>query len=296
MRKLLGIVGTLVLLAVAGNQPLPAFAASQQNGMQISPLRTRVSQKPGQTTAGEISVANHTGSTLDVVLTVERFKTTDEDYHYDFAENENADWVRLADTELSLNPGESRKVAYSLAIPADAPPGGYYFAIFAGTTKTQSSTSIQEIRRVASLVYLEVAGDLVHKTSLLGFDLPWLVTTSRIKISNRLANQGNTHEDIRLTQLIKPLIGRAPEPIYKQGLLLPSTIRKLETTATMPRLPGIYEVQMTFTPPTGPPKTFYQTILYMPPWFSLTLGFGIVILIGCKISKKLCRSNYKSTN
>lgn len=260
--------------------PCTAYAASDQKGLQIAPLRTRTAQQPGQATSGQISVKNSTAGNLTVALAVERFKTIDEDYHYDFSQGEHTDWVRLADSTVQLGVDEFKNVAYSLAVPADAAPGGYYFAIFAAATTGDGGTSIQETRRVASLIYLEVDGDLLRKVNLLGIDVPWFTTKPQVPVDSRLVNQGNTHVEAVLTSSVKPLIGYSREPTSQQGLILPGTVRRLTDTAKLSQLPGIYNVGIEYQNPEGKIQKFNQLVLYLPvwSWFVLVSPFILVFV------------------
>lgn len=277
---------TLLVIGMVFAHSLPVRAATP-TGLQIAPLRSKPSQNPGDTSTGQLTVTNNTPDSMIVTLSVERFKVTDEDYHYDFAPGEYTEWVRLADTKVTLESKANKQIAYSLAVPANAPPGGYYFAIFASTQNDASTTNFKEIKRVASLVYLEVSGQLDKKVNLLGFDTPWFLTHRTLNIDNRLANQGNTHVDARLKQTINPLLGHGPEAVQKDGLILPSTIRKLSSTVKTPWLPGIYLLQVQFSPPQGgPTQSFSQIIVYFPVWAWLVLALLAVAILFGIISKK----------
>lgn len=261
---------------------VPAYVArgaEEPKGLQIAPLRTRLAQKPGQVSTGQTTVTNRTREALTSALSVERFKTTDEDYHYDFSQGEHTDWVRLADSTVQLGVDEFKNVAYSLAVPADAAPGGYYFAIFAATTTGDGGTSIQETRRVASLIYLEVDGDLVRKVNLLGVDVPWFTTKPRVSVDSRLVNQGNTHVEAVLTSSVKPIIGYSREPTSQQGLILPGTVRRLTDTAKLSQFPGIYNVGIEYRSPEGTTQKFNQLVLYLPVWSWFVLASPFVLAL-----------------
>jgi hypothetical protein len=276
----------LVALLLLGSIFLPvhAHAETKLKGLQISPLRSRPVLRPGDTTTGQLSLTNNTDAASQVTVSVERFRVTDEDYHYDFAPGEHTDWVRLADTKIKLNKNENKKIAYSLAIPNDAPPGGYYFALFASTENDGSTASFKEVKRVASLIYLEVGGLLNKKVNLLGIDAPWFTTSRQLSIDSRIANQGNTHVQARLKQSIRPIVGPVPESIQKEGLILPGSIRKLRSTVKTPWWPGIYKLSVDYSPPQGgATESYRQILIYFPVWAwivcAILLLFGIIKFI-----------------
>ncbi len=287
MKKL--FAAALVWLLVMSISSLSA-APKPPTGLQIFPLRSRPTLSPGDTSTGKVTVKNDTDQLMSVDISVERFKVTDEDYNYSFSEDRNTEWVRIADKSLNLQKRESKEVAYSLAIPADASPGGYYFSIMASSQNQPSSTNFKEIRRVASLIYLEVSGDLTRQVNLLGFDSPWFVTQREVSIDTRLANQGNSHHSARTKQYFESIFGQQSSILQKDGLILPGTIRKLSSSLKAPWLPGIYQLAVEFSPPQGGQvQVKRQTILYLPVWswfVCLGLLVGLVILIN-KARKKL---------
>ena len=283
MRKSLVVLLLIVSICI----PAHAYAETKLKGLQVSPLRSRPALRPGDTSTGQLSLSNNTDSASLVTLSVERFRVTDEDYHYDFAPGEHTDWVRLADTKIQLNKNENKKVAYSLAIPNDAPPGGYYFAVFASTESSGSGSSFKEVKRVATLIYLEVGGLLSKKVNLLGIDAPWFTKSRQLRIDSRLANQGNTHVEARLKQSIRPLVGPVPESVQKEGLILPGSIRKLRSTVKTPWWPGIYKLSVDYSPPQGgKEESFHQILIYFPMWAWIVLATLIVILVRLVISKR----------
>ena len=240
-------------------------AQEQKDGLRVSPLRSRPVQKPGDTTSGELTISNHSGRTLEVSLDVERFKVVDEAYNYDFAPGEYTDWIRLADRSISLEDKATKKVAYSLAVPNNAPPGGYYFALFASSKNGSGQTSFVEVQRIASLVYLEVSGLIERKATMLGVDVAWLQTKHDVPMGTRISNQGNSHSEARIKQTIRPLIGKSSDELHT-GLVLPSTIRNIEKKIQLPWWPGIYRISSEFSPPQGGTQRVEHTVVYFPLW------------------------------
>ena len=205
------------------------------------------------------------------------------------------DWIRAVDKDIVLASGENRSIAYSLAVPANASPGGYYLAVIATTKDSTSSTDITVIKRVASMIYLEVSGNITRKTSLLTFEMPWLSTKRNIDIDLRIANEGNAHDRARIALSYQrwPL-GKASSQTQLEGLVLPATVRKIDGTTKLPNLPGLYKINATFAPPQGGNVQKTRYILVIPPWLAILLI--ILALAGVvfwnKLPKK--RRHYKN--
>ena len=281
--KKLAIVTLSLMIAVV---TLPATVqAATPKGLQIYPLRSRPAQRPGDTSASVVNIKNNTSGPQQVELSVERFKVTNENYDYDFSPGEHTDWIRLADKSLTLASGEAKGVAYSLAVPIDASPGGYYFAVFASIKNSGGTSNFTEVKRVASLIYLEVSGKVVKKVNLIGVDTPWFTINRTINADLRLNNQGNSHHPARIKQYFENLINQESPAVQKEGLILPGTIRKLSSKLEVPRMPGIYHLAVEFTPPQGgTTQSIRQNIVYFPVWSWFVSAF-LIYVIGSRLAK-----------
>lgn len=286
----------LPVTTVANYSRVQAAETKKNIGLRIAPLRSYPVQKPGETTAGSIKLSNLTGSSQNVSLSSEQFKTIGENYDYKFEPNSNVDWVRVVDKDILLAGGENRSIAYSLAVPAGASPGGYYLAIVATTKDEESSTDITVIKRVASIIYLEVSGDITRKTNLLAFELPWLSTKRSIDIDVRIANEGNSHDRSRVAVTYRRWpFGKESSPTLIERLTLPSTVRKINGTVELPGLPGIYKINVTFAPPQGGTTNKVRYVLVLPFWCVILLVMLAIsaILLWRKLPKN--KKRYKST-
>lgn len=284
MRRRRLIWGLLVttLVAVAGTGLLgTAKAANPAAGVQLKPLRSYPNQDPGQTTYASLTLTNLTDQTQTVSLSAERFKPADETYRYTFDEQEVSTWVSFTQPTIVLQPKQASVVNYALAVPADASPGGRYIALLASINPVTDNQKLNEIHRVASLVYLEINGDIVQRSQLVSLDSPsWSVTTN-LPATVRIANTGNSHyrarTDLSITRW--PTRLALGPPAQLEGLVLPGTVRQLPTKLWLGRSPGIYRLTATYTPPQGGTEQRSRLVIYLPPWFLVIVAaaglFGI---------------------
>lgn len=250
--------------------------AAPVSGLLISPLRSYPTLDPGATTSSSITLSNLTKDQQIIDLETELFTVVNENYDYNFVPSENASWVKFADTQVVLSPKQTLSVAYSLAVPADAAPGGHYFALIASTNAATSSSRLTEVRRLASLVYLQVNGILKKDSQLLSFEMPWFTSGRTVDIQAQLINKGNTHFRARLgVAATRQPFGRSIELTQAENLILPGTVRRIGGTVTLPNMPGLYKIVVIYAPPTGPVQTIRRTVLYIPLWLQL-----IVLAIG----------------
>ncbi len=252
------IVVMLLLLV-----PVPMHAQEAGGSIKLTPLRSRPTLSPGSTGTGEITVTNQATDSNAVSITVQRFNTINEVYDYAFKDDPTTEWIRFTEVKATVDAGQKVTLPYSVAVPANASPGGYYFAIFASVEPHSSDTSLREVKRVASLVYLEVSGDVVKKGAVASFDLPHVSFDQNVPLSVRLANQGNTHFDADVRFAVG---GTEQGGAAIKGLLLPGTVRRIDGSITLPRFPGIYKVTARYAGSDASSVTIAKTVVYIPVW------------------------------
>lgn len=266
------LFGAMIVTIGLGLMAAPmSVMAANDRGIQIAPLRTRPALRPGDTAPYSFTLTNHESDTKTVTLAVQRFKTVSESYDYAFNDDPSTDWVRLPETHVAIEAGQKVTLPYSVAVPLSASPGGHYFAIFASVESSDSDHSLREIKRVASLIYLEVEGEVSKKGALAGFNLPNLTFTQTVPLSVRLANQGNTHFDVDVRLAVG---GTVQENATLKGLLLPGTTRRFDGSIRLPKLPGVYNVTARYSASDTQAITTSRAVIYMPPWFVVVVTIG----------------------
>lgn len=272
-----GIVTALILL-------MPAVAgAKTPTGIQVSPLRSYPTQNPGTITSSSLTITNNTDTPQQILLTTETFHTTGEDYRYSFGSSVATNWVQFAEPVIDLAPKQSKVAKYTIVVPSDAAPGGKYLALMTTVAPPPDSKKITEVRRIASLVYLQVNGQVTKTSQLLSFDVPKLTSTPGFTAHVRINNSGNTHFQSRVGFYVQrwPFRSEGTYVTQLQGFVLPGTVRQLNTLVNLPRSPGIYRVTADYSPPQGGVNRISHTIIYLPLWFVIALVvflFGLLVL------------------
>lgn len=269
MRRLLSAIILATLL-------FPASAQAASESLRVLPLRSRPVVEPGQTVASTLQILNSGTEPLAIRLSAEKFAVTNEQYDYRFERGSESDWVRFPVTEFPLQPGEQREIAYSIAVPTNASPGGYYFSLFAAGEPTVTTDAIREVKRVASLVYLEIPGDLRRDGKVVDSSLVRLTLDRNVDYDVRLVNQGNVHYEVDARLKRQNILGGQSNDFQLTGLLLPGTIRKLQTQVTLPTFPGLYKVSGTVSFPNQKLAVPTRYVVYIPPWSIL---LGLIVLV-----------------
>lgn len=273
-----GVFVGLALLLIA-----PVVRSASKDvpaGVQVSPIRSQPQIQPGESKTGTLTLINKTKQKQQVTMQSERFSTTNEEYDYAFEKSDDSAWVNFPLSSIELKPGQTTKVAYSLNVPTNATPGGHYFALLATTVNDASSEALDEYRRVASLVYLEVPGDLSKKVNLASIGSPWLVFDRNFQIDVRLTNEGNTHIKSRVTAEASPLFSQNQDDVVVESVTLPGTTRKIVKDFSLASWPGIYRIRASLAPPQGGEQTKDRYVAYIPPYVVLSLAFlGLLVYI-----------------
>lgn len=176
MRRLLTLIALVAgtLLPAAGAFGAPGAASDEGHtgvGVRLADApvaahdnsRARVyivdHVAPGTVIERRIEVSNDTGSTARVVVYAAAADLVGGSFVGLEAEtpNELSTWMSVSRPELSLAAGDKAKVAVEIDVPADAPPGEQYAAIWAQTTADSADgNGVTQVSRVGIRVYLSV--------------------------------------------------------------------------------------------------------------------------------------------
>jgi hypothetical protein len=272
----LGLLISVLLLLTPHLQ-----AAKTPTGLQVSPLRTYPTQDPGSSTNGSLTLTNYTNTAQQILLSTETFQVTGEDYRYSFGSNAATKWIVFSEPTMNLAPRETKVANYTIAVPANASPGGKYLALITSISPIASEQKITEIHRVASLVYLQVNGQITKSSHLLSFDTPRVISKPSFTGSVRINNSGNTHFQSRVGFYVNhwPLTGKGSYVTQVQGYVLPGTVRQLSTIINTPRTPGVYKITAEYASPQGGVTRVSQLTYYIPMWFVIS----VVVFLCCLI-------------
>jgi len=167
-----------------------------------------------------------------------------------------------------LKAGESKKIAYTVGVPMTAGPGGLYISLFASTSVGNLDGGANSQQRVASLLYITVASDVLGDTTQAGHVIsltsPWLVSGKTIW-SVALQNAGITHYRSNYEVKINNLFGSEVASSQGSALILPGTVRLVSDTLPLPQWPGVYKIVYSIGLGDTPAVTETRYMLYMPP-------------------------------
>jgi len=156
---------TLTLLLATG-------IAGTAYALTVSPAKIEMTTDPGRTVWGEIELFNEQEGTRTFYTSYENFESRGDSGapYFTGAKSGLATWVRTQ-SEVIIDSRERIQVPYTITIPANAKPGGYFAAVFFGSQPAQS-TGGGEVTiggKIGVLVLLKVSGDVDESAGLVDF-------------------------------------------------------------------------------------------------------------------------------
>jgi hypothetical protein len=202
-------------------------------------------------------------------------------------------WIKTNE-RIDIAQGEKIIVPYTITIPENAEPGGYFSAIFWGSQdpKTEEAGEVSIGGKLGVLILLRVAGDIHEEAGLSEFltaSGKRVFTTIPVEFSYRFTNKG----DDRVVPLgditVKNTLGSEVAVLKaneSEGNVLPNSTRRFSVTwgdKNIPQVTGFLN-QAKVWGSTNTTETA-STWIFLFPWHALTI-VGLVGLIVFFIMKR----------
>ena len=208
----------------------PVFA------LTISPVRMEISGDPGQTLQGELELLNEQKESKTFYSSAQNFEARGESgapYFLPDTSKDLASWIRVQES-VTLKPDERKTIPFSVEIPRNTEPAGYFAAIFWGTSppQTQGGGEVTIGGKLGVLILLSVSGETQEGGGLLDLKIEEggrFVNSLPIKFVYRFSNDGSERVKPTGELKIKNLFGFTTVTLNanpQSGNVLPGSIRK----------------------------------------------------------------------
>jgi hypothetical protein len=209
--------------------------------LTVSPVRLELSGNPGDNTVSTIKVINSTFASKTYFTNVETFEAMDETGNPTFkvVKTDLANWINVPDA-ITLGPNESKDIPFSVSIPKDAEPGGYFAAILLTENPPQQNGGVQVAlsSQVGTLVLFRVSGNIQEGVDILEFDAKnhqhWF-TSLPVTFYFRFQNSGQSWVKPLGDIIVKDFFGKTAAIVPAnpvEGNVLPQSIRRFENSWT----------------------------------------------------------------
>ena len=207
----------------------------QAQALTISPVKMEISGDPGQTLESELKLFNEQDEAKTFYSSVENFEARGESGAPFFLPEKVglATWIKTEE-KITLKPKEEKTIPFSIVIPPNTEPGGYFAAVLWGTTPTQATEGGQVAvgGRLGVLILLKVSGAVEEGGGLLEFGATGKFFSSLpVTFAYRFNNTGGDRVVPQGEIKIKNLFGFTSATLpanKKEGSVLPSSARKFE--------------------------------------------------------------------
>jgi len=249
LRRFLLTLATGATGAVFALAPSISTAAASES-FQISPPTANYSGDHGGAAAGKIKVNNLTNTPLTLKVGKANFVAKGEEGEVELTDNADplyslSPWFNVNATQVDLPALGTKEVTYTIAIPADAEPGGRYGSIVFSSIPPalpsgQSGAAVQQ--DLGGLVFLRINGPAKEQLSVETFETGHLSAKSAwspasffqhgpVDFLTRLKNTGNVHEKATGTITIKNAFGFTVAKLpLDQHFVIPGAIRRLHNS------------------------------------------------------------------
>jgi hypothetical protein len=216
---------------------LTFFGAHDALALTISPVRVEITGNPGQTLRGEMEILNEQTELKTFFSSYENFEPSGDTGSPRFVGNTGnlSTWMQTTE-RIDIAPNETQIIPFTITIPADAEPGGYFSAIFWGSQdpKDQAAGEVAIGGKLGVLILLRVAGDIHEEAGLSEFstiDGDKLFTAVPVAFGYRFTNKGGDRVVPLGDIVIKNSIGVTVATLKaneSEGNVLPNSSRKFQ--------------------------------------------------------------------
>ena len=256
----------------------------QSPTLSVSPTRQELTFDPGKTYDLSITVTNAGSSEATFIpASGPYYPTADGNLDYS-AENDHTqlwNWISFAQDSFTLAPGAKAEVNFTIIVPADAPGGGQYAAVYAEVHASEGG--LNNVSRVGSLIVGRVDGEIIERGELLAQNVPSVVLGANFTPSVSIKNTGNVNFAVVSHLYVKDILSGnvlfdSTTDGDDQQQVYPDMTRTF--SFNWEGLPGvgIFEVEYTVNF-AGQSHSVQRTVWAVPLWLLLTVIGVLAFLV-----------------
>lgn len=217
-------------------------------GIGISPVKIEGVVDPGQILQEQVKVTNNSGGSVTFYAYLKDFKASDDENGSPeiIAPGSEegyflASWIDVTSEGIQFAPYEEKTISFTIAVPEETGPGGYYGGIYFGTQPPDIRINAEEKgagmaigQQTGCLVLLQVKGDVYEEARIREFntDKELYNTPFDVQFITRIENMGNVHVKPYGAVTIENMFGKEIAVVRineKGGNILPKSIRKFDS-------------------------------------------------------------------
>ena len=308
------LLAVMALVVVAS--PQQAFAQANTNKstnvLKVSPVRSDISIKPGESKVVSTTVTNLTKTAITVRPIENDFIAGDErgtpSLILDadkFAPTHSLKRFMKPLTDVTIPASEAKNVDVVITVPKDAKAGGYFGAVRFAPTDPNGGGQVNLSASAASLILLTVPGEMVEKLNLTDFNIQQngkngtvFQTGKDLQAAFRFENKGS----LQAGPFGKVSVKKGDQVVYAadfnnknpRDMILPDSARRWEVPLDKISGFGNYTVSATFTyGQKNQTIEVTKTFWIIPMSIIIAAVLGLLVLIGLIVGIWLFLRSYK---
>lgn len=309
------VVSMIVMLAVfvgvfAGSSA--SAATNTANTLKVTPVRTDVTIKPGESKTVKTTVSNLTDAPITVAPIENDFVAGDErgtpalilDADK-FAPTHSLKRFMTPLKNVTIPAGQSKNIEVVITVPANAQPGGYFGAVRFAPASPDGGGQVNLSGSVASLILMTVPGPAVEKLTLTDFNIQQngvtgtnFRTPNNLQATVRFENKGS----VQLGPFGKVSVKQGDKVIYAsdfndknpRDMTLPDSARRWDIPLKNIGTFGKYTVSAVFTYGTkNQTIEVTKSFWVIPTEVIIWSIIGFIVLVGLIVGIWLFLRGYK---
>lgn len=283
-----GIVFLLGALFFFSSQVL----AQESESIKIQPTLVEEKVEPGKSFSSVLSATNLGAASQTYKVSVRDIESIDGEGHPVFTKEHEAtgfelsSWVTIPRPEITIAPGATVEVPFTVTVPGDASPGGHFGTIFLSTNGEKPKTVGASVGyQVGAILSFQIAGDIHEEARIRQFTSDKSVygepkATFHVKVENL----GNTLVRPRGLLEIVDMFGKKTVTLNlndSEAAILPHSTREFTVTWDDDRVRmGKYQAIATLEYGTDVKHTIFQELsFWIIPSKVVLPVLGIIFLV-----------------
>lgn len=270
--------------------------AQEATGLKVQPAIIEERVDPGQVFSSTLSAANLGSDTKTFYIIKRDISGISPTGAPIFAGEEEktgfevSSWIKVSQESITIAPGQTKKIPFSVEIPKDASSGGHFGGIFLSLAPERpEETGIGIGYQVGTIISLQISGEIFEEAQIREFRTNRMIySRPEVTFITRVENNGNVlvrpRGPLEITDFFEKKV--ATLRINDAGAaVLPKTTRQFETSWQGEGLAfGRYQAVMSLVYGQDERKTISRTLSFwiLPLNIILPVAggiFGLILLV-----------------
>ena len=290
-------VAAITFSLLIGSQSFAQSNSTTANVLKVSPVRSDIEVKPGESKKVQTTITNLTKGSITVKPIMNDFIAGDERGtpalildEDKFAPTHSLKRFMKPLPNITIEAGKARTVDVVITVPKDAQAGGYFGAVRFAPTSPDGGGQVNLSGSVASLILLSVPGPTVEKLELTEFNIlqggksgSFFQSSNDLQATARFTSSSN----IQVGPFGKLSVKQGDKVIYdtdfnnktQRDMILPDSARRWDFPLKNIGSFGYYTVSATFTYGQKNQTIEVEKSFWVVPWIVIAVAVGGVLLL-----------------